>query len=134
MTTRAKFRSVALGVLGLLWLGSFVAAAQNQPLPASAALTMQQAVDLAKIKNPTLLSAQQTLLSVNAQEPQAGVRANPYFTLAGSNVALPAEGASNPYSYSLQVSRLFERGEKRRWRLDSARSTTSQTGEQYHSQ
>src|ERR1700733_13746034 len=95
---------------------------------------MQQAVDLARAKNPTLLSAQQNLFSVKAQEIQAGVRANPYFGFAGSNVTLPAEGASNPYAYSLQVSRLFERGEKRRWRLDVARSTTAQTDAQYHLQ
>jgi cobalt-zinc-cadmium efflux system outer membrane protein len=95
---------------------------------------MQQAVDLARVKNPALLSAQQNLLSVKAQELQAGVRANPYFTFAGTNVTLPAQGASNPYQYSLQISRLFERGEKRRWRLDSARSTTAQTDAQYHSQ
>ena len=31
-------------------------------------ITMQQAVDLARVKNPTLLSAQQNLLSVKAQE------------------------------------------------------------------
>ena len=98
-----------------------------QPASAPPALTMQQVVDLARAKNPTLLSAQQNLLSIKAQEIQAGVRANPYFTFAGTNVTLPAEGASNPYAYSLQVSRLFERGEKRRWRLDTARSTTAQT-------
>ena len=94
-------------------------------------MTMQQVVDLARSKNPTLLAAQQNLLSVKAQEIQAGLRANPAFAFAGQNVSLPAEGASNPYSYSLQVSRLFERGEKRRWRLDSARSTTDQTRDQY---
>jgi outer membrane protein, heavy metal efflux system len=105
--------------------------AQTQP---SAPITMQQAVDLAKSKNPTLLSAQQTLLSVKAQELQAGVRANPFLTVTGTNITLPAQGAANPYSYSGQVSRLFERGEKRRWRLDSARSTTAQTDAQYHNQ
>ena len=92
---------------------------------------MQQVVDLARSKNPTLLAAQQNLLSVKAQEIQAGVRQNPNLAVAGSDVSLPAEGASNPYSYSVQVSRLFERGEKRRWRLDSARSTTDQTRDQY---
>jgi len=105
-----------------------------QPASAPPALTMQQVVDLARAKNPTLLSAQQNLLSIKAQEIQAGVRANPYFTFAGTNVTLPAEGASNPYAYSLQVSRLFERGEKRRWRLDVAHSTTAQTDAQYHLQ
>ncbi len=97
------------------------------------ALTMQQAVTLALAKNPTLLAAYQNLLSVKAQEIQAGVRANPYFGLTGTNITLPAEGASNPYAYSGQISRLFERGEKRRWRLDTARSTTVQTNAQYHS-
>ena len=92
---------------------------------------MQQVVDLARSKNPTLLAAQQNLLSVKAQEIQAGVRQNPNLAVAGSDVSLPAEGASNPYSYSVQVSRLFERGEKRRWRLDSARSTADQTRDQY---
>ncbi len=32
------------------------------------------------------------------------------------------------------MSRLFERGQKRRWRLDSARATTDQTGAQFHDQ
>jgi cobalt-zinc-cadmium efflux system outer membrane protein len=112
--------------------GSF--AQTPQPPSTPSALTMQQVVDLALAKNPTLLSAQQNLLSVKAQELQAGVRANPYFGVTGSDITLPAEGASNPYSYSLQVSRLFERGEKRRWRLDVARSTTAQTDAQYHLQ
>src|SRR3984957_5793645 len=108
---------------------------QNQPSTSgSTPITMQQAVDLALTKNPTLLSSQQNLLSVKAQEIQAGVRANPYFGFTGSNVTLPAEGASNPYAYSIQVSRLFERGQKRRWRLDSARSTTEQTDALYHNQ
>lgn len=108
---------------------------QNQPsAPAYVPITMQQAVDLARAKNPALLSAQQNLLSVKAQEIQAGVRANPYLGFTGSNITLPAQGASNPYAYSVQVSRLFERGEKRRWRLDSTRSTTAQTDAQYHAQ
>ena len=93
---------------------------------------MQQAIDIALSKNPTLLAARQNLLSVKAQEVQAGVRQNPYFGFTGSNITLPAQGASNPYAYSLQLSRLFERGNKREWRLDTARSTTVQTDAQLH--
>ena len=92
---------------------------------------MQQAVDIARIKNPTLLAAQQNLLSVKAQEIQAGVRQNPNLVATGQNITL-GEYANNPYYYSLGVNRLFERGEKRRWRLDVARSTTAQTDAQYH--
>ena len=107
---------------------------QNQPtMPPYVPITMQQAVELARTKNPTLLSAQQNLLSVKAQEIQAGLRQNPNLVVTGSNVTLD-EQAANPYYYSFGVSRLFERGEKRRWRLDSARSTTAQTDAQYHAQ
>ena len=95
-------------------------------------LTMQQAVDQALAKNPTLLAAQQNLLSVKAQELQAGVRQNPFLAVGASNVTL-GENANNPFFYSAGVGRLFERGNKREYRLDSARATTSQTDFQYHS-
>jgi cobalt-zinc-cadmium efflux system outer membrane protein len=111
----------------LLSCDSFAQTAQ--PPAAPGALTMQQAVDLARLKNPTILAAQQNLLSVKAQEIQAGVRANPYLSLSGGNVTLGAD-SDNPYYYSAGVGRLFERGEKRRWRLDVARSTTVQTDAQ----
>jgi cobalt-zinc-cadmium efflux system outer membrane protein len=104
------------------------------PVAAANALTLQQVLDLAQNRNPSLQAARQNLEAVRAQEVQAGVRANPMFTLYGTNITLPAEGASNPYQYSAQVSRLFERGEKRRWRVDVARSTTEQTAAQVRDQ
>jgi outer membrane protein, heavy metal efflux system len=115
--------------LGLLVAGVSQSTFAQTPAP-SAPLTMQQAVDLALAKNPTLLAAQQNLLSVKAQEIQAGVRQNPYFALSGSELT-EAEYFNNPYGLTAGVGRLFERGEKRRWRLDSARSTTAQTDAQY---
>lgn len=99
----------------------------------SAPLTMQQAVDYAVKHNPTLLSIQQNVLSMNGQEVEAGLHQNPNFTLYGTNLSNPAT-SSTPYGYSLQLSRLFERGQKRRWRLDGARATTSQTEAQFHDQ
>jgi cobalt-zinc-cadmium efflux system outer membrane protein len=100
---------------------------RKPPTARPGALTLQQVVELARAKNPTLLAAEQNLRAVRAQEVQAGVRANPYFTFYGQDVTLPAEGAENTYAYSAQVSRLFERGQKRRWRLDDARATTAET-------
>ena len=47
------------------------------------ALTLQQIQDIAATRNPALLAARQNLEGVRAQEIQAGVRANPYFTLYG---------------------------------------------------
>jgi cobalt-zinc-cadmium efflux system outer membrane protein len=105
----------------------------SQTTSGSSPLTMQQAVDYAMAHNPTLLSAQQNLLSMNGQEIEAGLRQNPDFTLYGTNLSNPATSAT-PYGYSLQLSRLFERGQKRRWRLESARATTSQTEAQFHDQ
>ena len=119
----------------MLILGPPATAQSSIPSAPSApnALTLQQVVELAKTKNPSLLAAQQNLLSVKAQEIQAGVRANPQFTAYGTNLSNPASSAT-PYGYSVQMSRLFERGEKRRWRLDTARSTTDQTRDQYNLQ
>jgi cobalt-zinc-cadmium efflux system outer membrane protein len=101
------------------------ATAQSAPVP----LTMQQAVEMARVKNPTLLAARQNLLSVKAQESQAGVRQNPYFAVNGTNLTEP-DSNGNPYAVGVGVGRLFERGNKREWRLASARSTTVETDAQ----
>ncbi len=99
---------------------------RKPPTAKPGALTLQQVIALAEAKNPTLLAAQANLRAVRAQEIQAAVRANPYFTLTGAEITEPAI-VNNPYSYAAQFSRLFERGEKRRWRIDDAKATTSQT-------
>jgi cobalt-zinc-cadmium efflux system outer membrane protein len=99
------------------------------PLPTTAPITIEQAVDQARALNPTLLAARQNLLSVKAQEIQAGVRQNPYIAATGSNLTEPDSNA-NPYAVGVGVGRLFERGEKRRWRLDSARANTVETDAQ----
>jgi cobalt-zinc-cadmium efflux system outer membrane protein len=119
----------------LLWAFVFCVETKlcGQTPSGTTSLTMQQAIDYAVVHNPTLLSAQQNLLSLNGQEGEAGLRQNPNFTLYGTNLSNPAT-SSTPYGYSLQLARLFERGQKRRWRLDSARATTSQTEAQFHDQ
>jgi cobalt-zinc-cadmium efflux system outer membrane protein len=101
---------------------------RKPPTSRPGALTLQQVLDLARTKNPTLLAAAQNLRAVRAQELQAATRQNPIFTLAASNVTLPLDGSEgNPPAYAFQVSRLFERGQKRRWRLDDAKATTAET-------
>jgi cobalt-zinc-cadmium efflux system outer membrane protein len=122
-----------------LWLGMALSAtqisyAQAPPPPPTTPLYMQQAVEQALAHNPVLLAAQQNLLSMKGQEVEAGLRANPTLIGTGTDVSLPANNPGNPYSYSAGLSRLFERGQKRRWRLDSARATTAQTEAQYHDQ
>jgi outer membrane protein, heavy metal efflux system len=104
------------------------------PPPPSAPVTLQQAVEQVLAHNPTLLAAQQNLLSYKGQEVEAGLRQNPNLVLSGSDVSLPANNPASPYSYTAGISRLFERGQKRRWRLDSAQSATAQADGQYHDQ
>jgi outer membrane protein, heavy metal efflux system len=99
---------------------------RKPPISRPGAYTLAQVLDLARAKNPTLLAAEQNLRAVRAQEIQAGVRANPSLQLNGTDVNEDARAAT-PYNYTVQISRLFERGEKRRWRLDDARATTAQT-------
>ena len=104
------------------------------PPPPMALITMQQAVEQALAHNPVLLSAQQNLLSMKGQEVEAGLRANPSLAVSGEDVSLETGNPEGPYFYTASVSRLFERGQKRRWRLDSARATTAQTEAQYRDQ
>jgi cobalt-zinc-cadmium efflux system outer membrane protein len=104
------------------------------PPPPTSPITMQQAVEQALAHNPVLLSAQQNLLSMKGQEVEAGLRANPSLAVSGEDVSLESGNPEGPYFYTASVSRLFERGQKRRWRLDSARATTAQTEAQYHDQ
>jgi outer membrane protein, heavy metal efflux system len=115
--------------LSLLVLLAAGACAAQTPAP----LTLQQAVDLARMQNPSLLSANAHVDATKQSEVTAGLRVNPNFNINGSDVSLPA-GANNPYFYSAQISRLFERGQKRRWRLDVARSTTDVTRSEYADQ
>ena len=111
---------------------AYAASASSVPDPRTSppskpgALTLAQVLDLARSKNPTILAAEQNLQAVRAQELQAGVRQNPNFGITGADITEPAS-VNNPYAYAFQVSRLFERGQKRKWRLEDARATTSQT-------
>jgi cobalt-zinc-cadmium efflux system outer membrane protein len=126
----SRRRKYSLIVTALVCFMVLRLSAQGPPAP----LTLSEVIEVARTKNPNLLQLDRNLRGVKAQELQAGVRTDPNFTFYGTNVTLPAEGASNPYAYSFQVSRLFERGDKRRWRLDVAKANTEQTAAQLKDQ
>ena len=108
-----------------------------QTVPATGPLTLSQAVARALVANPTLLSAQQHVSAVAANKITAGLRQNPTLTLYGQGITLPETPdtpSGNPFFYSANVSRLFERGQKRRWRLDSANATTDSALSLYRDQ
>jgi outer membrane protein, heavy metal efflux system len=125
--------SVVAGYLAL-FVAPILSAQNTLPAATSAPLTLAQAIDLARSKNPSLLSAQQHLSATRSGEITAGLRQNPSLTLLGQDITLPADNPGNPYFYSANVSRLFERGQKRKWRLESAKATTLVTQSQYHDQ
>lgn len=102
--------------------------------PPPAPLTLAQVLDIVRAKNPSLLSAEQHVMATKVAEITAGLRMNPTFTLSGANTTLPANNPSSPYTYVGNVSRLFERGQKRRWRLAVADATTSVTRSQFEDQ
>jgi outer membrane protein, heavy metal efflux system len=124
-----RLRLFGAGLLLLLPLAWIPARAQT-PAP----MTLQQVLDVARAKNPGLLSAEQHVIATKASEITAGLRQNPTFTVSGANTTLPADNPSSPYTYVGNVSRLFERGQKRRWRLDAATATTAVTRSQYNDQ
>jgi outer membrane protein, heavy metal efflux system len=134
-STTGPLRSIASlsGLLCILTLGIALPAAHAQA-PAPAPLTLAQVLDIARSKNPTLLAAELHVEATKASETTAGLRQNPNFTLSGTDITLPADNPASPYSYAANVSRLFERGQKRHWRLDAARSTTDVTRSQYNDQ
>lgn len=109
----------------------------SAPSPAPAApLTLQQAVARAVSANPNLLSAREHVSAVDANKITAGLRQNPNLTLLGQTMTLPEvnDTGGNPSFYTAGVSRLFERGQKRRWRLESATAVADSTQSQYQDQ
>ena len=108
----------------------------SPPTSVTAPLTLQQAVERARNGNASLISARQHVTAVQATKITAGLRQNPTFTALGQGVNLPEVNnyGGNTYFYSANVSRLFERGQKRRWRLEGADATADETESQYKDQ
>ena len=79
------------------------------------------------------MSAARHLDAVRAQEITAGLRQNPTGIISGQLLTAKTDD-NNPYFYQAGVQRVFERGNKRDIRLDTARSTTVLTGFQLDDQ
>src|SRR4051794_6821605 len=111
-----------------------VAPGSASPVTPGTPLTLPRVLDLAHRSNPTLLSAAQHFAAVRSQEITAGLRQNPNLTAAGQMVTLGPDDPNGPDFYSVGAQRLFERGNKRQLRVDTARSTTALTGFQLDDQ
>lgn len=117
------------GIIVFLFLILSSAACRSQTnVTAPMALTLAQALDLAHRANPTLLSASQHLGAVRAQEITAGLRQNPGALLGAQMITLAPGDANGTEFYQFGVQRLFERGNKRQARVQTARSSTALAG------
>ncbi len=110
--------------------------AQSPPGLPAAPLTLQQAVARALTGNAALAAAREHLSAVRATKLTASARQNPTLTLLGQGVTLPEvnNDGGNPFYYSANVSRLFERGNKRGLRMEAANATTDVTESQLRDQ
>ena len=94
------------------------------PLPGTP-LTIQQAVDYARLHSPAMQGAQQHLSAVRAGEVTAGLRLNPSIVGEGTQTSLANNDPNGPPFYGVGLQRTFETGGKRSLRLDAAKANTN---------
>src|SRR5260370_39471351 len=111
----------SLFVIPLTCFSQTAPTASGSTTAASAAtpLTLPQVLDLAHRSNPTLLSAEQHIAAVRAQEITAELRQNPNLTAAGKMVTLGPNDPNGPHFYSLGVQQIFKRGNKHHLRVST---------------
>ncbi len=104
------------------------------PVSSGQAITLEQALDLAKRNNPTLQANQTLILQNRAQEITANLRPNPVLSWDTQYLPLfsPSLWSDSNYwetqaQYDVGIGYLFERGKKRQHRLDAAKTATSVT-------
>ncbi len=106
----------------------------GQPAQGPVRITLEQAIQMALVNNHGLLAARTTIRQNQAQEITANVHPNPTLFADWSYLPLYVPGGISFSEYlhdstqgDIGLSYLFERGEKRRHRLQAARDTTSVT-------
>lgn len=122
-------RQQKYAVTSVLILFALAGAASAQ---APVHITLDQAIDLAITHNHALKATQTQIQQGQAQEVTAGLRPNP--TLTWDALFVPIEPQNfnsatllNTTEFDVNVSYLFERGGKRRRRIEAARDLTAQT-------
>jgi cobalt-zinc-cadmium efflux system outer membrane protein len=104
------------------------------PMPSGQAITLEQALDLAKRNNPTLQANQTLILQNRAQEITANLRPNPvlswdtqYLPIFSPSLFTDSNYWETQAQYDVGIGYLFERGKKRQHRLDAAKTATAVT-------
>jgi len=97
-------------------------------------LTLREALELMRSRSPLLASARAHLDAVAANEVTAGLRPNPVFTSANEdfNVFNPSRfDIRRSQEFTDSVLQTIERGNKRRYRVESARGATRVAQDSY---
>src|SRR5579862_6369338 len=117
-----------------LCCGTFANSTWAQVAAGPSKITLEQALELARQYNHSLLAARTTILQNQAQEIQANVRPNPTFFADWDYLPLSSPPGINFLDYlhdstegDIGLSYLFERGEKRQHRLEAAQDATAVT-------
>jgi outer membrane protein, heavy metal efflux system len=104
------------------------------PMPSGQAITLEEALDLAKRNNPTLQANQTLILQNKAQEITANLRPNPvlswdtqYLPIFSPSLFTDSNYWETQAQYDVGIGYLFERGKKRQHRLDAAKTATAVT-------
>jgi outer membrane protein, heavy metal efflux system len=125
-----QFTRIAALLVCASALGAVARAQQSQPL---ARIDLEQAVQLAIKHNHALKAAQNTVDQSEADEITAAIRPNPVLTYDDlyipifSPSQLNTSTLDNVTEFDLGLSYTFERGHKRKARIDAARDATAVT-------
>ena len=101
---------------GVIALAAVAQAQDNHPL------TLREVLELAHARNPNLLSQSLQVEATRANEKTAALRPNPDLSIAKEDFNLTQIA---PFDETFNVSQLFERGGKRKARIESARQATA---------
>jgi len=97
-------------------------------------LTLREALELLRARNPLLAAGRAHTDAVQANEITAGLRPNPFFSSANEdfNIFKPSEfDIRHKQEFADSVLQIIERGHKRRLRVESARWATTLAQEGY---
>jgi cobalt-zinc-cadmium efflux system outer membrane protein len=117
-------------VLQVLCTAGLCFGAQNQSVPATAPLTIEQAVHEAIENNVALLSERYNISIANARIVQARLRPNPVLTFGADYQDLlrrgfTAENSAGPPELNWRIDHVIEGGRKRERRIETAQAAKS---------
>jgi cobalt-zinc-cadmium efflux system outer membrane protein len=127
---RTRVLAVSTAICLLLAGGWAVVARAQQP-PPTVRLDLQQAIQLALAHNHALQAARTQVTLSKADEVTASLKPNPVFTWNGlfwpffSPSQLNGDYIDNVTEFDALFAYTFERGHKRKWRMQNARDNTA---------